>query len=112
MRHAALPGSGDDAKRDGNVVAAALLVHVGRGQVYYNFSARNMESHGLQGRYGPQKALFHCRVGKANEMYAYSSADFHLDSHRHGFDADAFRSMNINQHSQFFCPKTGKIIRN
>ena len=71
-----------------------------------------METLGLQGSNGPEETFLHCGVGKAYEVNSYTSADFNLDGNRDGFYADAFSSMNINQHSQFFCRKAGEYFWN
>ena len=42
-----MPGSGDDAQGDGDVISAALLVEVRRGQVDDNLLSGDAESFGL-----------------------------------------------------------------
>ena len=83
---------------NGDVVAAALLVHIGRGQVNDNLFARNMETPGLQGRHRPQETLLDGGIGQAYQVDPDSQLDIDLDSYGYGFDAHALGAMDVNQH--------------
>ena len=63
IRQAGLLGSGNDAQGDGQIIAAALFVQVGRRQVDDNLFARHPEAFGMQGRYGAQETFLDSSVG-------------------------------------------------
>ena len=73
-------------------------MHVGGREVYDDLLSRNPETEGLEGGDGPEQALLDRHVRKADQVDAYSRSyvDFHRN--RHGFDADAFRRMDVYQH--------------
>ena len=93
-----LPGGGNDPQGDGQVVPAALLVHVGRSQVDDNFLSGNVKSLSLQGRDGPQQAFFHGGVGQPHQVDADPQGDFNLDNNGYGLYTHTFGPMYIYQH--------------
>ena len=76
-------------------------MHVSRGKVYYNLSARNPESHRLQGGDGPEQAFLYCSICKPDQMDSYSCGDVHLNCDRHGIDSNALCAMNVYKHILF-----------
>ena len=96
-----LPGGGDDSECDREVVSAAALVHVGRGQIDDDFPARNPESPGLESRNGPQEALLDGGVRQADQMDPDAGRDIDFNGYRDGIDADAFRPVDIDEHTVF-----------
>ena len=95
---ASLLRGGDDAEGDRKVIAAALFVQVGGGEVDDDFLAGNAEPLGLQGRDGPEQAFPDGGVGQADEVEADASGHFHFHSDGHGVDADAFGPVDIDEH--------------
>ena len=69
-----------------------------------------METQRLQGRYRPQQALFHGRIGQSHQMDPDPERDIHLHRDRNRLDPDTFRSVYIYQHTHF-CPKMGIPLR-
>ena len=94
-----LPGSGDDADGDRQVVAAAVLAQVGGGQVDDDPLAGNPESQRLQRRGRAQEALLDGRVGQSDQVDPDPPVDVDLHRHFDGVDPDAFRTVNVCQHS-------------
>ena len=94
-----MAGRRHNPKGYGDVVAAALLVHVGRSQVDDNFFARHVVAKGLEGCHRAQEALLDGGVGKAYQVKAYSKGDIYLNGDRHGPYADALCGMYIYQHT-------------
>ena len=98
-RQLALPGSGDDADGDRQVIAAAVLAQVRGREVDDDPLARNLESQGLQGRGRAQETLLDGRVGQSDQVDPDPPVDVDLDRHFDGVDPDAFRTVNVCQHS-------------
>ena len=98
-RETLLLGSRKDADGDRQVIAAAVLPHIGRGQIDHDLLSRNPETQRLKGGDCPQKAFLDRRVGQADQMYSYSLCDVHLHGDGDCLDADALRPKNVYQHS-------------
>ena len=98
-RQLALRGGGDDADGDRQVVAAAVLAQVRGREVDDDPFAGNLESQGLQGRGRAQEALLDGRVGQPDQVDPDPPVDVDLDRHFDGVDPDAFRTVNVCQHS-------------
>ena len=93
-----LPGCGDDAQSDGQVIPAAFLVQVGRRKVDHDFLAGDMESQGLQGGHRSQQALLDGDIRQADEVDADAAVDVDFHGDGNGFDADAPGTDDIDQH--------------
>ena len=99
LGHVPLPRSGNHAQGYGDVVAAALLVHIGGCQIDDNFLSRHVEAPGLQGRHRPKEAFLDGGVGQSDQMQAYAQRYFYLHGDRNCLNANTFGAMNGNQHT-------------
>ena len=98
-RQISLCGGGYNAQGYGQVVAAAVLVQVGRREVDYYLLSGNMKVHGLKGRHRAEQTLLYGCIRQPHEMNSYTSVDFDLDDNRDGIDPYAFGTNNIYQHN-------------
>ena len=95
----ALPRGLDDAEGDREVIAAAALVEVGRGQVDDDFPAGDVKPLGLEGGDETEQAFLDGRIGQSHEVDAHAAADFNFYQNGNRLDADAFGGMYIDEHN-------------
>ena len=82
------PHGRHDAKRDGQVVVAALLGKVGRGQIDHDAPGRQGEAQAGEGAPDPLAALAHRLVAQADDDRAdLAAGELDLDLHAPGLDA-------------------------
>ena len=96
--HLPLTGRRHYPQRYGDVVAAALLVHIGRCQIDDYFLARHMVAQRLEGRHGAEEALFDGGIGKAHKVYPNAKGDIDLNVNEHGLYADNLCGIDIYKH--------------
>ena len=93
----------NNAQGNGEVVAAALLVEVGRGQVNDYLLAGNVEPPGLQRRHRAQEAFLDGGIGKTDQMDSHAKRDVHFHSYGNGVYSHAFGAMNVYEHKLIRC---------
>ena len=97
-RHIPLTGRRHYPQRYGDVVAAALLVHIGRCQIDDYFLSRHVVAQRLEGRHGAEEALFDGGIGKAHKVYPNAKGDIDLNVNGHGLYADNLCGIDIYKH--------------
>ena len=94
----ALPRSGNDADGDGQVIAAAVLAQVSRGEVDDNFLSGDVVPKGFQRRCGAQQAFLDSGICQPDKMNAYAALDSDLDKDLDRLDSKTFCSSDVCQH--------------
>ncbi len=83
-----LSGGREDAERDGQVEAAAVLGHVCRCQIDGDAALWKFQLRALQGGAYTVAAFAHCRIGQPDDGYRrQASGQMHFDTHFRRIDA-------------------------
>lgn len=98
-----LAAGGEDAQRDGKVVAAAFLGQVGRGQVQGDAPLREIEARAEQGGTHALARLAHAGFGQADDLGDRQAAgEVHFHPHQWGIDPGAGTAVDQRQAHVWF----------